>query len=70
MVDDMGIKMLPRNSHVVGLCDGYVKYEEGAVDKLEIMQEFRDNEKKKFKMAASGPFWISFLRNLSWVISV
>ena len=37
---------------------------------LAIMQDFRDNEKKQLKMTASGPFWILFLRNLSWVILV
>ena len=34
---------------------------------LAIMQDFQDNEKKRLKMAASRPFWISFLRNLSCV---
>ena len=34
------------------------------------MQDFRDNEKKQFKMTASWPFRILFLRNLSWVILV
>ena len=33
------------NSAVV--CDGYVKYEEAEVDRSAILQDFRDNEKKK-----------------------
>ena len=31
------------------LPDGYVKYEEAEVDRSAIMQDFRDNEKKKLK---------------------
>ena len=34
------------------------------------MQDFRDNEKKQLKMAASLPFWILFPQSLSWVIIV
>ena len=29
------------------VCDGYVKYEEAEADRSTIMQDFRDNEKKK-----------------------
>ena len=42
----MAIKIPPKNSPVVS--DGYVKYGEGAVDGLAIMQDFRDNEKNDF----------------------
>ena len=62
--------MLPQNFHVVGLCDGYVKYEEAAAYRLAIMQELRDNEKKTIKNGRQSAIWISFLRNFSWVISV
>ena len=31
------------------LSDGYVKYEEAEAHRSAIMQNFRDNEKKKFK---------------------
>ena len=30
------------------VCDGYVKYEEAEVDRSAILQDFRNNEKKKF----------------------
>ena len=53
-VGDMGIKMLPKNSPVV--CNGYVKYKGAEVDRLAIIQDFRDNEKKRIKMAAGSPF--------------
>ena len=42
-----------------------------SITALAIMQDFRDNEKKKqLKMTVSQPFWILFLRNLSGVILV
>ena len=34
---------------MAGTCDGYVKYKESEVDRSDIMQEFRDNQKKKIK---------------------
>ena len=37
--------------------DGYVKYEEAEVHRSAIMQDFRDNEKKKFKWPTSGHFY-------------
>ena len=40
------------------VCDGYVKYDK-AVNRSAIMQEFRDNERKKqLKKADWRPFWI------------
>ena len=39
----MGSKMSPKYSPVV--CDGYVKYEKAAFDRLAIMQDFQDNKK-------------------------
>ena len=65
----MGIKMSPQNKFSV-VCDGYVKYDAAAVDRLVIMQDWRDKNKKLLKIATSRPFCISFLRNLSWVILV
>ena len=50
------------------LCDGYVKYEEAEVDRSVIMQDFRDNEGRKLKIADRQPFWISLVRNLSCAI--
>ena len=41
---------------------------EAEVDSLAIMQDHRNNDKQRLKMVASWPFWILFLRNLSWVI--
>ena len=38
------------------LSDGYVKYEEAEVYRSAIMQDIRDNEKKKIKMADWQPF--------------
>ena len=39
------VKVSPKNYPVV--CDGYVKYEAAEVDRLAIMQDFRDNENKQ-----------------------
>ena len=36
--------MSPENSPVI--CDGYVKYADAEVDRLAIMQDFRNNKKK------------------------
>ena len=44
---------------IIGLCDGYVKYEEAEVDRSAIMQDFRDNGKtinKNGRLAAIGSF--------------
>ena len=49
----MGIKMSQKNP---GLADGYVKYEEAEVHESAIMQDLRDNEKKKFKWLTGGHF--------------
>ena len=53
-VDKIGIKMSQKDSPVV--VDGCVKNEEAEVDRLAIMKYFRDNEKKRVKMAGSLPF--------------
>ena len=49
MVEDMGIKMSSENFPVA--CDSYVKYEEAEVDRLAIMQDYRNNEEKQKKIA-------------------
>ena len=64
----MLIKVSQKKSPVV--CDGYVKYEEAEVDISATMQDFRDDEKTKLKMADWQPFWILLVRNLSLVILV
>ena len=38
------------------LADGYVKYEEAEVHESAIMQDLRDNEKKKIKWLTGGHF--------------
>ena len=48
----MGIKMVV--SKVVS--DVYVKYEEAEVHRSAIIQDFRDNEKKKLKWPTGGHF--------------
>ena len=49
-VNYMGIKMSQKNSQ------WYVKYEKAEGDRSAIIQDFRDNEKKKIKCTTGGHF--------------
>ena len=47
-----------------------MKYDEAKVHGSAIMEDFRDNEKKQFKMAGWRTFFILLVRNLSLVFLV
>ena len=64
----IGNQNVTKNYPVV--CARYVKYEEAEVGRSAIMQDFRENEKKKKKMTDWQPFWILLVQNLLWVILV
>ena len=57
-------------SHIAHTCVAYYIHIHKVGLAACIMQDFRDDEKKTNKIATSRPFFLLFLRNLSWVILV